>query len=122
VEQLLLGHGARLQLLEGVGVDPVELRELEAENEAILRAVEIDDSPPDTLDSKGGVGTAATTAAYTTAGPEDTRAGAGRGFGERQGEEEERRKRRHADEKAATEARKAERRRCAGCKRFACIC
>lgn len=128
VEQLLLGHGARLQLLEGV--DPVELRALEAENEAILRAVEgpeiemaVDrQSSPEPPASDGGAGAATIAAAYTTAHPEDTRAGAGRGFEERQGEEEERRKRRHADEKAATEVRKAERRRCAGCKRFACIC
>jgi hypothetical protein len=129
VEQLLLGHGARLELLEGV--DPVELRALEEENEAILSAadrpwpkpeleVDVDVQSSPAADGEGGA--AATTAPYTTAHPEDTRAGAGRGFEERQGEEEERRKRRHEDEKAATEARKAERRRCAGCKRFACIC
>ena len=113
VEKLLLGHGARLQLLEGV--DPVELSTLEAENAAILDA---DTDGPNDIH----VAPAFTTTAYTTALPGDERAGVGHGFEERQEEEEVRRKRRQEEEKTATQVRKAEKRRCTGCKRFACIC
>lgn len=59
---------------------------------------------------------------YTTAEEGASRDGLGGGFCERDDDEEARRKARALSEKAATETRKAERRRCAGCKRFACIC
>lgn len=59
---------------------------------------------------------------YSTAEEGASRYGLGGGFRERDDEEEARRKARALSEKAATETRKAERRRCAGCKRFACIC
>mmetsp|Transcript_36578 Transcript_36578/g.60580 ORF Transcript_36578/g.60580 Transcript_36578/m.60580 type:complete len:222 (+) Transcript_36578:103-768(+) len=59
---------------------------------------------------------------YTTAEEGASRDGMGGGFHERDEEEEARRKTRAISEKAATETRKAERRRCAGCRRFACIC
>lgn len=59
---------------------------------------------------------------YATADEDASRDGIGGGFDERDEEEEDRRKARALEERAATETRKAERRRCAGCKRFACIC
>ena len=59
---------------------------------------------------------------YTTAEEGASRDGLGGGFRERDEEEESRRKARALSEKAATDSRKAERRRCAGCKRYACIC
>jgi hypothetical protein len=59
---------------------------------------------------------------YSTAEEGASRDGQGRGYLEIDEEEEARRKSRALSEKAATETRKAERRRCAGCKRYACIC
>ena len=59
---------------------------------------------------------------YSTAEHGAKRDGLGGGFHERDKEEEARRKARALAEKAATGSRKAERRRCADCKRFACIC
>jgi hypothetical protein len=51
-----------------------------------------------------------------------TRAGAGGGFREVDDEEEARRKRARMESKQETESRKAEKRKCDFCKRFACIC
>jgi len=137
-EQLLLNHGARLALLDGV--DLKELKALEEENAAILDAeantrpvmggagshTVLSDDLNGLLAEAGATGTVEAIATamdgYSTAEAGDARAGVGHGFEERQTEEEVRRKRRLEDEKAATQARKVEKRRCAGCKRFACIC
>ena len=59
---------------------------------------------------------------YTTADEGASRDGVGGGFHERDEDAEVRRKARALADKAATDSRKAERRRCAGCKRYACIC
>ena len=59
---------------------------------------------------------------YSTAEDGASRDGKHGGFNEIDDEEEARRKLRALSEKSATETRKAEKRRCAGCKRYACIC
>jgi hypothetical protein len=59
---------------------------------------------------------------YSTAAADAKRSGHGGGYCEVDEEAEERRKRRALDAAAATETRKAEKRRCKSCKRFACIC
>lgn len=59
---------------------------------------------------------------YATAEEGARRDGLGGGFCELDEEEDSRRKARALSERAATEARKAEKRRCAGCRRYACIC
>ena len=60
--------------------------------------------------------------AYSTAAPDAERTGHGGGYCELDEEAEEGRKRRALEAAAATETRKAEKRRCKSCKRFACIC
>ena len=59
---------------------------------------------------------------YSTAAADAERSGHGGGYCEVDEEAEEGRKRRALDAAAATETRKAEKRRCKSCKRFACIC
>ena len=59
---------------------------------------------------------------YSTAAADAKRSGHGGGYCEVDEEAEEGRKRRALDAAAATETRKAEKRRCKSCKRFACIC
>ena len=60
--------------------------------------------------------------AYSTAAPDAERTGHGGGYCELDEEAEEGRKRRALEAVAATETRKAEKRRCKSCKRFACMC
>ena len=59
---------------------------------------------------------------YSTAGVGEKREGACGAFSEMQPEETERRKQRAVEAQAQKEQRKAERKKCAGCHRFACIC
>ena len=59
---------------------------------------------------------------YSTAQVGDKREGACGAFSEVQPEETERRKQRAIEAQAQKELRKAERKKCAGCHRFACIC
>ena len=59
---------------------------------------------------------------YSTAAADAERSGHGGGFCELDEEAEAGRKRRALDAAEATETRKAEKRRCKSCRRFACIC
>lgn len=117
---LLLGHGSRLAMLEDGSSDAAELAndlaEVEGENARILAGDGGSDAPPPgSLASKVCAG-------YGTALPGEKRLGAAGGFRELDDDEEDRRKRRRDETKQATEERKAERRRCDGCRRFACLC
>ena len=61
-------------------------------------------------------------ASYSTAAPDEARTGAGGGFCELDDGAEEQRRHRAEEEESRKRARKAERVRCTGCKRYACIC
>jgi len=115
---LLLGHAARLELIgaSAEGNDASVLRAVEAENVAILSG-------------NGGEGEDDAWAhaekvhsGYDTARPGEKRTGASGGYLEVDAEEEARRKQRAHDDRLQTQARKAEKRRCEGCRRYACIC
>ena len=114
---LLLGHGARLAMLAEASTDATELADLESENARLLSRDASDDpvAAPDSLGAKVAAG-------YGTAAPSEKRLGRGGGFSELDEEEESRRKLRAAQTKLQAEARKVERRRCEGCRRFACLC
>jgi len=92
-----------------------------SENAAILaQSMGAEEPVPD-----GGGGSASGTPlhpGYTTAAEGDKRDGAGGGFSEVDPAEDELRQKRAAEARRQTAERKAERRRCPGCKRCACIC
>ena len=71
-------------------------------------------------DPSGAAASRHSTGAYAAA--DEIRTGLGGGFCERDIGTEERRRSRLAEEEALTRARKEARRRCEGCRRFACIC
>ena len=104
-----------------VADDPKALLDLERANRELLKGDAAEDSDGAWGPMRFSVD-APRAAAYTTAEPDAKREGLAGGFCEVEAEAEARRKQRALDAAAATAARKAERRRCAGCKRFACIC
>ena len=128
-EGLLLGHVARLERL-GDDLDTTVLTAVEKENAAIIGERFSSRGPAyggggDGDGDINGLGNGAfgkLGQMYSTAEAGAERGGAGGGFAERQSEEEERRAARREEERAACLSRKAERRRCSGCRRFACIC
>ena len=71
------------------------------------------------LDRAAGLDTARS---YGTVARDSKRTGEAGGFREYEQDEEERRKRRALQDRETTETRKAEKRKCEYCKRFACIC
>ena len=137
-EGLLLGHVARLERL-GDDLDTTVLAAVEKENAAIIGerfsslgpayggggdgdGGDGGDSGDGDINGLGNGAFGKLGQMYSTAEAGAERGGAGGGFAERQSEEEERRAARREEERAACLSRKAERRRCSGCRRFACIC
>jgi len=119
--QLHMPHSERLAMLSEAEVQ--QLPEVEAEN-ALLLVEEVSPSeqcvPPEATNS---MSTDATLVAYGTARYDEKRTGIAGGFLEvDHTEEEERRKCRALEERQQAIARKSEKRRCIGCRRFACIC
>jgi hypothetical protein len=115
-------HVSTEQRRDAVGHDASALLALERANREIIQQAEDGDG--------GGWGSLVSTAPstdigptrYSTAAPDERRTGHSGGFCEVDEEAEARRKQRALDAAAATATRKAERRRCSECKRFACLC
>ena len=120
---------------EAVGDDAAALYAIERRNQEIILnacgAQPDDDSfescecSPGTsfqVDSSDQVDRSGQQTTYSTAAADAKRSGHGGGYCELDEEAEEGRKQRALEAAAATETRKAEKRRCRSCKRFACIC
>ena len=115
----LVRHVSTDERRDAVGGDASALLALERSNREIIMQTEDGDGAA----SWGSLVTdAVTPALYSTATSDAKRTGQAGGFCEVEEEAEARRKQRALDAAAATATRKAERKRCPACKRFACIC